>query len=103
MTWQNSYIVVTGLDGKAWYVDPSNLAQLPAPMETAALTGITTLSPIIPMSDLSTEYWKHAGFMAFEEARTTVDWKNYVKSIKDHIIAANPSMLPSSQLNPNHS
>ncbi|KAG5726350.1 hypothetical protein E4T56_gene19658 [Termitomyces sp. T112] len=72
-----TYVAITGPDGKAWYVNPSSLGQLPAPTKSAALANI-------PISlDLSTECWEHAGFMAFEEAQTSVNWKSYSGLIKD--------------------
>ena len=37
-----SFVAVTGLDGKLWYVDPSKLGQLPPPLEMAAFAGVTS-------------------------------------------------------------
>ena len=68
-----SFVAVTGLDGKLWYIDASNLGQLPALLETTAFIGIETSATTTLTNKYSTECWEHMGFIAFEEARTTVN------------------------------
>lgn len=82
-----SFVAVTGLDGKLWYVDPSQLGQLPAPAETAAIAEIAT-STSEPATYRSTECWEHVGFTAIEEPFTTVNWTTHAEQIKDNILAA---------------
>ncbi|KAG5732659.1 hypothetical protein E4T56_gene16773 [Termitomyces sp. T112] len=96
-----SFVAVTRLDGKLWYVDPINLRQLPALPKTAAFTGIAgTQSPTIAL-DHSTKCWEHTGFMVFEDPRMTIlDWDNYTKPIEDHIMAMDISPISTARKNP---
>lgn len=80
-----SYVAVTGLDGKMWYVDPSQLGQLPVPTETAAITEITAFSSD-PLH--STECWEHIGFTVMEDDGSTVDWNTHAGHITENILAA---------------
>lgn len=45
-----SYIAVTGLDRKMWYIDPSQLEQLPVPTKTAAVAEIAIFSSDLPLN-----------------------------------------------------
>ncbi|KAG6887800.1 hypothetical protein C0995_012660 [Termitomyces sp. Mi166 len=60
-----SFVAVTGLDGKLWYVDSSSLGQLPAPSEMAAFASMAMGQTPYPAPDHSTKCWENAEFMAF--------------------------------------
>ncbi|KAG6861186.1 hypothetical protein C0995_002993 [Termitomyces sp. Mi166 len=55
-----SFVAITGLDGKLWYVDLTQLGQLPFPPETASFANVAT-SYEEPHLNQSTEYWEHVG------------------------------------------
>ncbi|KAG5715322.1 hypothetical protein E4T56_gene14577 [Termitomyces sp. T112] len=94
-TQAKSLVVVTRLDGKLWYVDPTNLGQLPALSKTAAFAGIAGIQLPTTVLDHSTKCWEYAGFMAFKDPRTTIlSWDDYTKPIEDHIMAADISPVP---------
>lgn len=80
-----SFVAVTGLDGKLWYVDPSQLGQLSPPLETAAFARVVNFPGQI--SDYSTKCWEHTGFMAYKEMTTAVDWSTHAKRVTDSILA----------------
>lgn len=80
-----SFVAITGLDGKLWYVNPSQLGQLPSPPETAAFARVA--NPPGQISDYSTECWEHVGFMAHEDTMAAVDWSTHVKEITDSVLA----------------
>ncbi|KNZ78861.1 hypothetical protein J132_09544 [Termitomyces sp. J132] len=78
-----SYVTITRIDGKLWYVNPSNLGQLPAPSKTATFTGIAAPQMPTPASDFSTECWEHAGFIAFEDAEQLLIGLSMLSQLKD--------------------
>lgn len=92
-----SFVAITGLDGKLWYVDPLQLGQLPAPTETAAITEITSS---LSATTHSTECWEHIGFTTIDEVSTTVDWNDYVEHITENILTTNVTLLQKSGHSP---
>ncbi|KAG6876347.1 hypothetical protein C0993_003850 [Termitomyces sp. T159_Od127] len=87
-----SFVAITGLDGKLWYIDPTQLGQLPSPPETTSFANIAT-SCEEPHFNQSTEYWEHIEFMVIVEACTTIDWNTHTKEITENILAVNVSPL----------
>lgn len=96
---EKTFVAVTGLDGKMWYVDPTQLGQLPAPQDVTPFAGIasTALEP----GQHTTEVWEHAGFMAqVEENLTNINWDQHATAIDERIMAADVSPVNQQKCNP---
>ncbi|KAG6864392.1 hypothetical protein C0993_008934 [Termitomyces sp. T159_Od127] len=85
-TSSKTFIAVTGMDEKMWYVDPSQLGQLPVPTKTATIVQIDVSTSESPL-DHNMEYWEHVGFMAIDQNSAMVDWNTYAQHITENILA----------------
>lgn len=98
-TTKKTFMAITGLNGKMWYVDPTQLGQLPASSDNTLFAGIAFITPKVDQN--TTEIWEHAGFMAhMDESHTNIDWDQYASAIKEHIMATDVCPVYQQKCNP---